>query len=276
MSLAKSFQTAVACAPSKGVQNCFRMLLDGKKVLGIPAHLAIFPKNNVWTSSNFLKDFDLNQFDWKISVKYLYGLKCENDFAWCEYDFGDNEGLFMSPLRSQGPTPVNVVYRIPFDHDCQLYEGGTWGVMQTVIDDAISSPLLEASNAGFSMGMSGAAAMDATTGACVGLFVRGGRLTNQKESPIIKYDAAQRSYFQAKVQDFLGITGIHHQLSDLTSNILRKQDIPELRQAYAMKRGIFLRSSQICSLSNDPCIHLGELEGKRAPDYQYMYDESSY
>jgi hypothetical protein len=261
MALRRAFRMAVDAAPSRGV-NCFRMNFDGRVLLGTPAHVAIYPKNNRWVFSNFLKDFGLDKYDWKVPVGYMDGLNCENDFAYCDVD--DNRGLTvmkMAPSRFEGPMPVSLVYRMLLDHDGEYHDCGSWGTVQTTLYDSISRPLTEAANVGY-RGLSGAAAIDVETETCVGLFVRKGGLVRLKEAAG-GVQSNNMGLFQSCLQKFMGI-------SDIRQNMLRKDHIPELNQVFSVKRGIFLRSSQMKALLDEPCVHLRDLEGKRAPGDQNM------
>lgn len=246
-------RTAKAAAPSGSV-NCFRFRMGDKTILAAPAHVAIYPKNRIWKFSSFMSDFPWQEFDWKVPAKYFSALAPEHDLAYVEVeDQGPTLDLVTQPLDL--PTSVNVVHRMPFDHNAVWHEKGTWGTEEAVLYPAINESLVEAGGLGF-RGLSGAAALDRRTGNCVGIFVR------KAEALALKVPASappSPTGFQKLLQDYLGIT-----------DTLKKSDLHEVIQVVSVRRGVFITGEQIERLMHEPVVHLRDVVGTTAPEEKAM------
>eukprot|EP01031_Cornospumella_fuschlensis_P029130 gene29130-35158_t len=247
---------AQLASPSKSV-NCFRFLVKNKIFLGTPAHVVIYPMDRIWKISDFLKDFPLDQFDWKLPASYLNGLGTVSDFAYVELKNNDLPSLKLDTTFSKKPRLVNMVYRMPLDPEAQWKVDATCALSEAVLYPSIAPNLLETVvGKGFS-GHSGAAVLDRSSGDCLGIYVRRAAAVPLKQRVMEKTE--HLGAFQAAIRCYLGI-------SDIRDHVLRKEDIPELQHDVAVKRGICLPGHQMAALIEAPAVHLRDLEGKEAPD----------
>eukprot|EP01031_Cornospumella_fuschlensis_P026856 gene26856-32456_t len=194
--------------------------------------------------------FPLDKFDWTFPAIYLNGLSPVSDFAYVELKETDLPSLKLDTTASREPRLVNMVYRMPFDPEAQWKVDGTWASNEAVFYPSIASNLLEAVGQGF-RGLSGAAALDRSSGDCLGIFVRRAEAVPLKQRVMQKTE--HLGAFQATIQRYL-------------DHVLRKQDIPELLQVVVVKCGVFLPGHQMAALIEAPAVHLRDLEGKAAPE----------
>jgi hypothetical protein len=136
--------------------NCWKVVINEKTFAVLPAHVAIFKQNDVWTRSHFLNG--MNDLKWKIPANYITKQSFEDDFAWAEVE--DHAGrLELSETKIEDPTQASFYFNQPYDVHGNMTKTPTLGAINAMIYPSPGGRLLEAVNAGF-RGMSGALAFD--------------------------------------------------------------------------------------------------------------------
>ena len=163
-------------APSKLI-NCWRVKF-GKKYYAItPAHVAIYPKNKIWTKSPFLRE--LNHLEWKMPSNYHLTQSLTEDFAWAEISKPGEHYLDHIEDIITDPVNVNFYFRQPYDIEGKLQEESSFAALNATLFQSPKSKLVEALDVGF-RGMSGAIAIG-ELGKFYGILVRRGAVQDIKD-----------------------------------------------------------------------------------------------
>ena len=164
-------------APSKLV-NCWRVKFGNKYYAITPAHVAIYPKNKIWTKSPFLRE--LNQLEWKMPSNYHLTQSLTEDFAWAEIPKpGEQHYLDHTEDIITDPVNVNFYFRQPYDIKGKWQEDSSFVALNATLFQSPKSELVEALEVGF-RGMSGAIAIG-ELGKFHGILVRRGAVQDIKD-----------------------------------------------------------------------------------------------
>lgn len=158
--------------------NCWKVELKGNFYAILPAHVAIYKKDNIWHKSHFLNMCtetllkEQKNVSWHIPTKFITNLNLENDFAWAHiskpsYYFKSIEYCFHEHIEG------NFYFNQPFDYENKLQSNAILGKISGTLYNSPNSDLFECLNVGFK-GMSGAICLD-NNHRMIGLFARRGQ-----------------------------------------------------------------------------------------------------
>lgn len=182
--------------------NCWIVKIKNTNYAIMPAHVAVYQKNNIWLKSTFLtkcehislfnyhmkcdKKSKYNKWymsdnlytnyilEWHTSLEWFKHKNINDDFAWAKLPDKLLLNTILEPSNKNLDIPIDVdfYYHQPYDIMGKLTEEASLGKIKGTIYKSPQSKLLEACNIGF-RGMSGAIVLDEFSN-YVGMFVRKG------------------------------------------------------------------------------------------------------